>query len=188
MTETADVTAGAAATAGSVAGANRALAAELRARYGFLREVVEEMERGVPYAAALVSGTDGVRLSLRDGEQQAGRRDPEQGVVLTAADGAHLQEVATDATDPDAVRRAARDLVERIRGAASRGNGGGQGAAGGTDGRLRIDPGEPLDRDFATAVEIDPGRETLAEKLERYESLRQRLRGLDRRAVQATLR
>jgi TldD protein len=168
--ETAGV-AGTAGTDGAAGGADRALAAELRARYGFLREVVAEMERSVPYAAALVSGADGVRLNLRDGEQQAGRRDPEQGIVLTASNGTYLEEVATDATDPDAVRRAARDLVARVRA-----------GAGGT---LRIDPGEPVDADFATPVEIDPGREALGEKLERYEALRRRLRGLDQRAVQA---
>src|SRR5262245_27793912 len=95
-----DATAG---TDGAAGGADRALAAELRARYGFLREVVAEMERSVPYAAALVSGADGVRLNLRDGEQQAGRRDPEQGIALTASNGTYLEEVATDATDPDAV-------------------------------------------------------------------------------------
>src|SRR5262245_61166730 len=53
-------------TAATAAG-DRALAAELRDRYGFLRQVVAEMEARVPYAAALVSGADGVRLSLRDG-------------------------------------------------------------------------------------------------------------------------
>ena len=93
--------------------ADRAQARELRQRYGFLREVVAEMERVVPYAAALVSGADGVRLSLRDGEQQAGRRDPQLGIVLTAVSGDHLEEVATDAIDPDSVRRAAQELVAR---------------------------------------------------------------------------
>jgi TldD protein len=154
--------------------ADRAQARELRQRYGFLREVVAEMERVVPYAAALVSGADGVRLSLRDGEQQAGRRDPQLGIVLTAVSGDHLEEVATDAIDPDSVRRAAQELVAR----ASR-----------DLGTLRIDPGrEALDADFATPVALDPGRETLAQKLERYEALRQQLRGLDPRAVQAAAR
>ena len=176
MVDTVDEQSGTAAAGGTRATAgDRALAAELRHRYGFLRQVVAEMERSVPYAAALVSGADGVRLSLRDGEQSAGRRDPQQGIVLTAAGGAYLEEVATDATDEASVRRAADELVARV-------------TAGAGGGALRIDPGEPLDTDFATAVESDPGRESLGEKLERYEALRQRLRGLDRRAVQAMAR
>ena len=92
----------------------------------------------------MVSGADGVRLSLRDGEQQAGRRDPQLGIVLTAVSGDHLEEVATDAIDPDSVRRAAQDLVARARGRPA--------------GTLRIDPGrETLDADFATPVALDPG-------------------------------
>jgi len=166
---------------GAVAAGDRTLAAGLRERYGFLRQVVAEMERSVPYAAALVSGADGVRLSLRDGEQQAGRRDPQQGIVLTAVHGAYLEEVATDATDEASVRRAAADLVARV-------TSGGRGGRGAGDGALRVDPGEPLDTDFASAVELDPGRASLGEKLERYEALRQRLRGLDRRAVQTMVR
>jgi TldD protein len=156
---------------------DRALAADLRRRYGFLREIVAEMERSVPYAAALVGGVDGVRLSLRDGEQQASRRDPQHGIVLTASNGAFLEEVATDATDPHSVQRVARELVERVRAA--------QAAAGSRPPALRLDPGEPLDADFATPVTVDPLQQSLAEKLSRYEALRQKVRGLDRRVVQA---
>ena len=39
-----------------------------------------------------------------------------------------------------------------------------------------IDPGEALNDHFSSEVEIDPNRYTLAEKLERYETLRQKLR------------
>lgn len=161
-----------------------ARAVELRERYGFLREVVDEMERGVPYAAALVSSVDGVRLNLRDGEQQAARSDPEHGVVLTALNGAFLEEVATDATDREGVQRAARDLVARVR---SRPSSSGPHSNAGAS-ALRIDPGDPLDADFATPVQIDPLQETLAQKLARYEALRRRLRALDQRVVQAAAR
>src|SRR5206468_3533666 len=64
---------------GSEGSTATALNRELRERFGFLREVVAEMERSVPYAAALAKTVDGVRLSLRDGEQQASRRDPAHG-------------------------------------------------------------------------------------------------------------
>ena len=156
--------------------ADTALATELRAQYGFLREVVAEMERDVPYAAALASSVDGVRLSLRDGEQQAARQDPRHGVVLTASNGSFLEEAATDSTEPGAVRAAARDLVARVRarGRSRAGEG------------LQLDPGAPLDADFATPVQIDPAALPLAEKLERTESLRLQARRLDSRIVQVT--
>ena len=62
-------------------------AQRLRERFGFLREVVEEMERSVPYASALVRFSDGQSIDLRDGEQSASRQDPHSGVVLTASNG-----------------------------------------------------------------------------------------------------
>jgi TldD protein len=136
----------------------------------------------VPYAAALASSADGVRLGLRDGEQQASRRDPQDGVVLTASTGASLEEVATDVTDPATVRRAAQELVARVRARPENGR------AGRSSPALRIEPGDPLDADFATPVGVDPQGETLAQKLERYEALRQRVRALDARVVQAAAR
>jgi TldD protein len=158
-------------------------ATELRQRFGFLREVVAEMERRVPYAAALVSSADGVNLSLRDGEQTASRRDPRSGVVLTVSNGAFLEEEATGDVSEEGVRRAAARLMER---AAARRSGGGSGGGSG-QGALAIDPGEPLDSDFVSEVRIDPGSLSLADKLERHEALRQKARGLDQRVIQATL-
>jgi TldD protein len=150
-------------------------AAELRGRYAFLRDVIAEMERTVPYASALVMSADGVRLNLRDGEQQASRTDPRHGIVLTASNGTFLEEEATAETDEAPVRAAARRLVERAK------------ASLASEPTLRIDPGEPLEQDFATSVTVDPGAVSLAEKLERNEALRQRVRSLDQRAIQATL-
>jgi TldD protein len=151
----------------------------LRDEFSYLRDVVAEMERSVPYASALVKSEDGVRISLRDGEQQANRPDPRTGVVLTASNGAFLEEEATGDTSEEAVRAAAARLVER---AAAR-----RLPAGGAK-RLEIQPGDALDRDFTTPVQIDPAAQKLAEKLEHLEALRQQLRTLDARVVQATLR
>jgi TldD protein len=155
---------------------NTAAGRELRERFGFLREVVAEMEQRVPYAAALVSGADGVTLSLRDGEQSASRRDPRSGVVLTVSNGAFLEEEATGDVSEDGVRAAAARLIERA--ATRRGDG---------ERRLAIEPGEALDADYASTARIDPGSLSLAEKLARYEGLRQKARGLDQRVIQATL-
>ncbi|HEV2123989.1 MAG TPA: TldD/PmbA family protein [Chloroflexota bacterium] len=151
------------------------VAAEWRSRYGFLRDVIDDMERSLPYASALVMSADGVRLNLRDGEQSASRTDPRHGIVLTASNGAYLEEEATAETDEASVRTAARRLVERAKAhAADRPT-------------LTIDPGHTLDRDFVTPVQIDPASLSLSDKLARNEALRQRVRSLDQRAIQATL-
>ena len=149
---------------------------KLRAEFSFLRDVVAEMERTVPYASALVKSEDGVRINLRDGEQSASRAEPRTGVVFTVSNGAYLEEEATGDTSEDALRAAAARLVERAAGRPAGQN------------SLNIEPGEPLDRDFVTEVLTDPSTLSLAQKLERFEALRQRLRTLDARAVQATLR
>jgi len=153
-----------------------AAAADLRSRFGFLREIVAEMERSLPYAAALMRASDGLRVDLRDGGQTANRLDPLAGVVLTASNGHALEETATDRTDPDSVRAAAAELVAAVR---SR-------ATNGTSPTLDIVPEAPTDADYATPMEIDPASLTLAEKLARYEAIRQQLRESDRRAVQAS--
>jgi TldD protein len=153
-----------------------AAAADLRSRFGFLRDVVSQMERSVPYAAALMRSSEGLRLDLRDGGQTANRLDPMAGVVLTASTGHALEETATDHTDPDAVRVAADELVARIRARATNGSGP----------TLDIVPQAPTDADYATPMQIDPASLTLAEKLARFEAIRSQLRKSDRRAVQAS--
>ena len=149
---------------------------QLREEFGFLRDVVAEMERTVPYASALVKSEDGVRINLRDGEQQASRREPHTGVVFTASNGAFLEEEATGDISEEAIRAAAARLVDRTAARLVK------------DAGLKIDPGAALDQDFVTEARTDPAGLSLAEKLERFETLRQRLRTLDARAIQATVR
>lgn len=153
-----------------------AAAAELRERFGFMREVVAEMERSVPYAAALMRSSTGLRLDLRDRGQTANRLDPLSGVVLTASNGHALEEEATDQLEPDAVRTAARELVARV--LAEPGNG--------TRPRLDVAVAAGSDADFATPMQIDPASVSLADKIARTEAVRRRLRDSDPRAVQAS--
>jgi TldD protein len=157
-----------------------AAAADLRQRFGFLRDVVGEMEQSVPYAAALMRTSDGLRLDLRDGGQTASRLDPLAGVVLTASTGHSLEETATDRTDPDAVRAVAAELVARALAAraAARVNG--------SQPDLEIAAGQAAEADYATPMQIDPAGLTLADKLARYDAIRRQLRESDTRAVQAS--
>ena len=157
-----------------------AAAAELRERFGFLREVVAEMERSVPYAAALMRSSTGLRLDLRDGGQTANRLDPLAGVVLTASNGHSLEETSTDHLEPDAVRSAARELVARVLAEPTNGSQPALDIA-----VERADDGAS-DADYATPMQIDPASVSLADKLERYEAVRRRLRESDPRAVQTS--
>jgi TldD protein len=151
-----------------------ATAAGLRERYGFLREVVADMERSVPYAAALVRSRRGLRLDLRDAEQSAARSDPQEGIVLTASNGYRLEEVSSDMTDAVSVRRLAAELVERAT------------AYRPTDGELALEiEAAGDDGDHATPMQVDPAGLGLADKLSRFDERRRHLRDIDGRAVQA---
>lgn len=156
-------------------GRDARVAADLRSTFAYLPEVVAEMERRVPYAAAMVRQREGIRLDLRDAEQSASRLDPQDGIVLTASTGYGLAEASTDRLDPDAVRALAAELVERA--TAYRPTEG--------DRPLSIEVHELGAGDFATAVEIDPATIGLSEKIRRNDELRRRLRGIDDRAIQA---
>jgi TldD protein len=150
-------------------------AQRLRHQFGFLREIVGEMERSVPYASALVRFSEGQTIDLRDAEQSAGRPDPQSGVVLTVSNGHSLEESASDAIDPHSIRRTARELVDRVR----------QHRPDGPEPELAIQAEGPGDADFATPVRVDPASVPLTERIARYEALRQRLRGMEDRAAQA---
>jgi TldD protein len=160
---------------GALSARDASTAAELRERFGFLQDVVAGMERRVPYAAALARTRTGLRIALRDAEQSADRLDPQEGIVLTASNGHQLEEASTDQIDAAAVQRLADELVERTLAARSSPD----------DPRLEISGDQAAAGDFATPVVEDPASIPLSEKLDRLEALRQRLRSMDDRAVQA---
>jgi len=152
-----------------------ATAAQLRERFAYLPEIVAEMERRVPYAAAMMRTRSGLRLNLREAEQTVERQDPQEGIVLTASNGYGLEESATDTTDPAEIRRLADALVERAL------------AYRPVDGqpRLEIAGDGAVSGDFATPMEQDPADLPLADKVARFDALRQALRDKDKRTVQA---
>ena len=162
-------------SADALSARDAATAAQLRERFAFLPEVVADMERQVPYAAAMVRTRTGLRLNLRDAEQTVERQDPQEGIVLTASNGYGLEESATDEITPAAVRRLADDLLERAT------------AYRPTDGqpRLEIAGDGAVSGDFATPLEQDPADLPLADKVARFDALRHALRDKDQRTVQA---
>jgi len=103
--------------------------------------LIQDMEQHVPYAAALVQRQEGHTITVDNREQQVEPADPRLGIVLSAWTGRRMVELATSELDPDRLRSMARDFVA--------------GLSVEPDG-LRVDPGEPLEREYATAVEVDP--------------------------------
>jgi TldD protein len=158
----------------SLSARDAATASRLRDRFGYLSDVVAEMERHLPYATAMARTRTGLRIGLRDAEQSADRLDPQEGVVLTVSNGHRLEEASTDLTDADAVRRLARDLVDRA-----------STPVGVDEPRLEIATDGAATGDYATPMAIDPDTMPLADKIAHFDGLRRRLRGMDDRAVQA---
>jgi TldD protein len=162
-------------TDGALSPGDASTAAQLRDRFGFLQDIVAGMERRLPYAVALARTRTGLRIALRDAEQSADRLDPQEGIVLTASNGHQLEEASTDRIDVDAVRRLADELVERTLAARPSPD----------DPRLEISGDGAAAGDFATPVVEEPGAVSLSDKLDRFETLRRRLRSMNDRAVQA---
>jgi TldD protein len=141
--------------------------AELR---DFLPDLIREMERHVPYAAALVQKQSGHSITVHAREQHVEPVDPRVGVVLSAWTGHHMAELSTTQLDRDRLAAMARDFVTNL--------------AIDADG-LPIHPGEPLEREFATACEVDPATVPLREKFDCCVEIQDRLAGLDPRVINA---
>lgn len=132
-----------------------------------LPEVVATLEASLPYAAALLSATQGLTIYVDDREERVTEQPPTAGTVLTVFDGETLHEAALGGFDPGAVNRRARDLIQdvQIRGAD------------------RIKPGPERHGDFMTPMEIAPETLSIEEKLDRCRDLHRRVRGMDERII-----
>lgn len=143
---------------------------------GVVRELVAELEARFPYAAALLSGTSGMQITDNGSEQIATQENPSRGIVFTVYDGRSFVEHATSDLAPDTLARGVRAW-----------------AAG-----LSVQPGGPpivgagyadiVGRDprtFSTALEIDPVRVPLTEKLAHVRDVQTRAQAADPRVVQA---
>src|SRR5512135_1482555 len=106
---------------------------------GILRELVAEMERTVPYAAALAMETLGERVVVMTRESRVEPLDPSRGVVLTVFTGRHFMEYSTGDLTRDSLSKAAKELVKMAE------------LAGIDAGGPVIDPGGPLEKDFTVA-------------------------------------
>ena len=143
---------------------------------GVVRELVAELERRFPYAAALLSGTSGVQIMDTGGEQDATEVNPSRGIVFTVYDGRTFVEHATSDLSPDTLARGVRAWASGL-GVHS---GGPPIVGAGYADIVGRDP-----RTFTTPLEIDPARIPLAEKLDHMRDVQRRAQAADSRVVQA---
>lgn len=138
----------------------------------FLAELVGEMERRVPYAAALATENIGERITVSTREQRAEAVDPSIGVVFTVFNGRNFAEAATNDLSKDNLRQTAMRLTEDA-------------ARDRADTGVTIEPGDAMVKDFSVAGKIDNASIPLSEKVARCVSYKDRLHALDRRVVNA---
>jgi TldD protein len=145
-----------------------------------LRELVAELERHFPYAAALLSDVHGMQIRVNGREQRASEQDPARGVAFAVYDGASFVEYATADLAPDRLAAAVRAWAASL-----------SLSLGGSS--LPLDaiaqPGVALPAKpqvFRTGMELDPATVPLADKLAHVADLQHRAQLLDPRIVQAT--
>ncbi|MFP3868804.1 MAG: TldD/PmbA family protein [Desulfobacteraceae bacterium] len=144
-----------------------------------LADLVAEMEKTVPYAAALAQETEGERLWVDSREARAEALERQQGVVLTVFTGRSFLEYALSGL-------AAPDFCQRL----SQGARALVGAAveeGVVENEITINPGTPLTKDFAVFPILDPTDIPLKDKMADLTGIRDELRAGDPRIVNATV-
>jgi TldD protein len=143
-----------------------------------LANLVRELEKTVPYAAAWAQDTLGERLVMDSREARAEALERQQGVVLTVFTGRSFLEYALNgvATCEFCDRLAAGG--EKLVAAAL--------AEGVVDMGLSIDPGSTINKEFVTDSEIPAAQIPLGQKMAVLQELRDDLQARDPRVVNAT--
>jgi TldD protein len=149
-----------------------------------LAELVADLERRAPYAAALYTSASGIRANIDNREQSASLQEPSQGVVFTLCTGEAFEEYATSDLEPDHLARAVRAWAGSIplasRQAAPAALADALHASGGSSGAAGLER-------FKTTCKIDPTSRSLPDKLEQLRSLQSRARGFHAQIVNAQL-
>lgn len=137
-----------------------------------LSDIVFEMEKEMPYAAALAMETEGEKITVRTREQRAEPVHPQRGVVFTVFAGTSFMEASTNDVRPESLRKTARELVSAARGFIR------------YDGPS-IDPGSRLDEDFLVSQQIDNAAVPLASKIDLCRTFKDYLEASDPRITSA---
>ncbi len=143
-----------------------------------LAEIVADLEKTVPYAAASAQEVVGERLLVDTREARAAALEPANGLVLTVFTGRTFLEYACSGLEApgfcDRLARGADFLVSAAL------------AEGIVDIGLAVDPGSPLTQDFSIPVSVPPGDVPLAQKMADLEALRDDLQQAEPRIANAT--
>lgn len=145
------------------------------AERAFLRDLVADMERKVPYASILINENRSLAITSSTRMDRVNETGPQAGAVLTAWTGEHFEEEVTSDLSRDGLAQAARNLTNRIS------------VKPGADSSL-IDPGPTITADYRTAHRIDPAQVTIADKLAHCREMRRQIQEADQRIVDASCR
>ncbi len=136
-------------------------------------DLVADLERRFPYAAALYTSASGIQILDNGGEQSASEVPPSRGLVFTIYDGSQFVEYATSTLAPDALAREVRAWAA------------GQKAHPGGPPLARAEGDSNLGgQAFRTPLQIDPTTVPLKEKLSLARDIQRRAQGLDSRIAQ----
>ncbi|OGQ18077.1 MAG: hypothetical protein A2138_03040, partial [Deltaproteobacteria bacterium RBG_16_71_12] len=148
---------------------------DLRDRKRALGAAVDELQRFAPYAHAFAQEREGAAFRATTRATSIEPLDPVCGAVLCAWNGQAMLEVAVPALDDDTLRGA----TARLRGLIER-----EGIRPGPT----VDPGAPLERDFAVAEQVPASSLSLDERLARAVTVKDRVHALDARVRNAVAR
>jgi TldD protein len=146
---------------------------ELRELIPYLSDAVFEMERDLPYAAALALEREGEQITSQTRIQTVEALDSLRGAVLTGFTGRCFLECALNAVSPYTIKPAAERLVKVARELGIY-----------YDGPL-IDPGPAIKQSFFVHAEIPPESLSLQDKVDHCRQHREHLQALNHGIVNA---
>ena len=138
-----------------------------------LPQIVADMEKRVPYAAALAQGREGTRVSVSSTQSSVSPEFPSLGVVLTAFNGEAFFEASCNALDADALAKTAMELADWT-------------ASHKVANPKTLDPGPALKQKWELPTKQDPSKWTLKQKMDHARELQQVLQKVDPRVRNAT--
>ena len=146
--------------------------AHLQEAFERLPSLVRQVEQRAPYAHALLSRNSGLQITVSDREQHVGEIEPSNGLVLSAWNGVHFEELATSDLGKVSLKALARDLSGGLH----------------VQSAIDLDPGPALDQHWSTTMEQDPTHLSVNDKLSMCLELHHRTRQLDPRIVNVQVR
>jgi TldD protein len=135
--------------------------------------LIAQMEKKVPYAAALAIQREGTRVSVSSTQSSVSPEFPSLGIVLTAFNGEAFFEASVNALDADALKKAALDLADWT-------------ASHKAAKPIALELGPALSQSWSLTTKLDPAKWSLKQKMEHAKELQESLQKVDVRVRNAT--